>query len=534
MEILLNFVERKEIETMKNWIKAGIFTPQDPREWVRKKTTREILEREKELIKRLSKKGVEVIKGGEKLPEEDQVAWNTKLVFRHIDYLVKNKIDVLIVNEAAWTFPYDTIDAIKYYGERIGKPPKVLMFSHMERSVPGLVAGMAIEGGLKRIGYSCYMVYGLPEESGVIDEIVGVLRFLKGRIEAEKKVMEVLKKLPKQKYIAFGGMSLKMPTTTADVDQWQKIFKVSYDALDQSVILERAWKLVEWKGKPGESEYRIIDQRVKNAKKYILEEGHGKVDFSRPKLRGPEKLVYQLSLFYAVYDICKERNCTFAGIKCQDELSARECTACIPTAFLNNDVGPDGKRKKIIPTACENDMDSALTQLLLHLLSGRPAGFGDFRDIRDGILYIINCGQHPPYFFGKPDEEPEKKLDRVEYLGQEIYYLAGGSAVRGRTPAGQIMTVARLGRDNLRYKMVALPIETIEVKKDEHEMYDYSWPIIKGRIPISEKELVEMWPCNHLAFTYGDYTPHLVELCEHLNIGYTIYDREGRKYYRPP
>ncbi|GAI80985.1 unnamed protein product, partial [marine sediment metagenome] len=26
--------------------------------------------------------------------------------------------------------------------------------------------------------------------------------------------------------------------------------------------------------------------------------------------------------------------------------------------------------------------------------------FGDFRDVEDGILSIVNCGQHPPYFFG--------------------------------------------------------------------------------------------------------------------------------------
>jgi len=47
-------------------------------------------------------------------------------------------------------------------------------------------------------------------------------------------VKRVVSDLKAQKYLALGGMSLKMPTTTADVDQWQKLFGISYEALDQS------------------------------------------------------------------------------------------------------------------------------------------------------------------------------------------------------------------------------------------------------------------------------------------------------------
>jgi len=110
-------------------------------------------------------------------------------------------------------------------------------------------------------------------------------------------------------------------------------------------------------------------------------------------------MLLQLSLYFAGEDITKEFAVTFAGIKCQDELSANHCTACLMAAYLSNDIGPDGEPKKVIPVACENDMDSALTQLMMHLITGKPAGFGDFRDVEKGILYIVNCGQHPPYFF---------------------------------------------------------------------------------------------------------------------------------------
>jgi len=220
------------------------------------------------------------------------------------------------------------------------------------------------------------------------------------------------------------------------------------------------------------------------------------------------------------------------GIKCQDELSGLECTQCITAAFLNNDIGPEGKLKKPIPVACENDMDSSLTQLWLNLLNGgKPAGFGDFRDIEGRVLAIVNCGQHPPYFFGGPEEDSGEKLDRVEYMGQEIWYHAGGAAVRGRTPGGHIMTVARLYRENLRYAIAAMAVETMEPDISIHEKYSISWPVILAKTPIDDEAVINLWPCNHLGFSYGDLTPQIVEMAERLGIGYTVYDLKGNAFH---
>lgn len=135
---------------------------------------------------------------------------------------------------------------------------------------------------------------------------------------------------------------------------------------------------------------------------------------------------------------------------------------------------------------------------------------------------------------GGPEMESEAKLDLVEYLEQGIFYDAGGSSVKGRILRGHMMTVARLGRENLRYRLVAAVIETVDVDPSEHERYTLSWPIIKGRNPMSEEEeLIQVWPYNHLGFAYGDITPELAEIAHRLYIGYTIYEREGGKYQKP-
>jgi len=514
-------------------ITVGVFTPNDPRRWIRCENLDLMLDHERSLIEALLKEGVEVIRGGEGFPKEDQIAWNSDLVRKHIKKIAESKPDALIVNQGSWTFPFDSIDAVKFFQKETEDIARVVMFSYKDTKVPGLVGGMAAGGGLKRIGVPFQPCYGrIDEDPKVLGWLMEILRFYKRRADVAGKVLEAIEALKNQKFLALGGMSLRMPTTTADVDQWQKLLGISYEALDQSEMKLRALNMVKWSGKPGESDYEIVDPRVKDALEFLYEDGHGRFDFSRDKLRSINKFLYQLTLYYAAIDLFKEYGATFGGIKCQDELSARDCTACIATSYLGNDVGPDGKLKPIYPLACENDMDSALTQLWLHLLSGQPAGFGDFRDVENGVLTISNCGQHPPYFFGRPDENSLRKLNLVEYVGQETYYPAGGSSVRGRTPGGEVMTVARLGRENLRYQLVATVIETLDVPADEHEKYTYSWPIIKGKIPMKDEVLIDVWPCNHLGFTYGDFTPHLVEMAHRLNIGYRVFDANGREHYK--
>jgi L-fucose isomerase-like protein len=514
--------------------RVGVFSPNDPRPWVRSENLDMMLEYEGYLVSALSERGIEVVRGGEGLAREDQIAWSTALVKEHVARIAEARPVALIVNQGSWTFPYDSIDAVKLLSRLTGEVPRVVMWCYKDTRVPGLVAGMAAGGGLKRIGVPFVTCYGkIDQDPAAADRLVEVLDFYRARCHSAPAVEGALDRLAFQKYLALGGMSLKMVTTTADVDQWQKLFKISYEALDQSVLPDRASSMVEWSGAPGESDYDIKDSRVSEALAFLVEGPHGSFDFAGEKTTSLPKFVMQLALYYAAVDLAEEYGVTFMGIKCQDELYARYCTVCPATAFLNNDVGPDGRPKDIVPVACENDMDSALSQLLLHLLSGQPSGFGDFRDVDDGVLAIVNCGQHPQYFFGGPDEDPVAKLDRAEYLGQEVFYAAGGCSVRGRTPGGQTVTIARLGRQNLRYQLVATVMETVDIDPGEHELYSRSWPIMKGRVPVDDDVLIDAWPCNHLAFAYGDWTAALAELAHRLDIGYRIFDRGGREYFKP-
>ena len=511
----------------------GVFSPNDFREWVREENIDLMIRHEQLLVDFLRGEGYEVVRGGEGSQKMDSIAWNTALVREHVKHVVDAGADVLILNEGSWTFPYDSRDAAQYFAHlKRGKDPSfsppVLIFAYQDTQVPGMVAGMAVAGALRRIGVPYHLVYGrIDSDEAVRERVRDILNFYERRREAAGRAAEVREELHHHKYVAFGGMSLKMCTTTADVDAWAKLFGISYEALDQSELTKRALELVSWSGKAGESDpVAITDDRVKKGVESL--ERRCKMDFSREKFRDSNKLLYQLSYYYAACDLLERDDGTFAGIKCQDELSASECTMCLATAFLSNDFSPLGEMKEIAPCACENDMDSSLTQLFLSLLSGgKSSGFGDFRDVEGGTLAIVNCGQHPPSFFGQESDTAEEKLARTEFIGQEVFYHAGGAAVRGRTGGGQVMTIARLARENLRYYLVGTVLNTIDVSPEEHERYNVSWPIIRGRVPISGEELIRLWPCNHLGFVYGDYTPHLVELAARVGIGYRVYDRNG-------
>ena len=516
-------------------IKVGVITPNDERPWVREVSDGTILGYQDMLVDALKKEGVEVILGGEGLSQEDQVIWDTQIVKKQIRHIAEADPDALIISMGDWSWPLDSRDAVALLAEALRglehKIARTLFFCYKAPEAPGLVTGMAVGGAMRRIGMPYKLVFGkIDQDPQVIREIMDILEMYHRRKEAAKVAQDAVDAMKGEKYVALGGMCMKMSTGTADIDQWARVFGLTYDALDQSELTRKAKDMVIWAGEPGRSEpVEIPDERVRKALEY--QTAHASFDYSRDSLRNNEKFIQQLAYYYAAVDIAEESQCQFMGIKCQDELSGHVCTQCVAAAFLNNNVGPAGEPKETIPISCENDMDSSLTQLILkHLNGGKPAGFGDFRDIEDNILAVVNCGQHPPYFFGTPEDSDEARLSAIEYIGQEHYYRAGGAAVRGRTPGGQVMTFARVHRENLRYGIVAMVVDTVQPDPKDHEKYSISWPIIYGKTKIPDREVIDLWPCNHLGFSYGDLSAEIIEFAERVGIGYTVYDAKGNKY----
>ena len=118
-------------------MKVGVFSPNDPRPWVREENIDHMLGQERILTEALQGEGVEVTRGGEGLPKMDQIAWNTRLVMDHVKRISAQAPDALIINQGSWTFPYDSIDAVKAFEAKTGDIARVVMFSHKDTSFSG-------------------------------------------------------------------------------------------------------------------------------------------------------------------------------------------------------------------------------------------------------------------------------------------------------------------------------------------------------------------------------------------------------------
>src|SRR4030042_6006788 len=96
-------------------IRVGVFSPNDNRAWVRSDNLDLMLRHEGLLIDALRGQGVEVVRGGDGYPREDQSAWNRELVIQQARKLAEARPHAPILHQGSWTFPRDSVDAVDVY-----------------------------------------------------------------------------------------------------------------------------------------------------------------------------------------------------------------------------------------------------------------------------------------------------------------------------------------------------------------------------------------------------------------------------------
>ena len=530
------------VGAMKKSLRIGVFSGYDPRPWVMEQSAKADANILVKFVNRLRKAGFIIVYPGEQLGKENLLCHSILLANRYAAIFAKEDCSILINVHQTWTFPQLSQKVITGFirQKKAANPafvPRIIIASIQDTIVPGMVSGMATGGALAQTGIPFVHIAGYFDSPEFFIELKEAISFYTSMAMANPLVQKVVAGLSNEHMLEFGSFSLQMPTTRIDHEEIMGRWGISGENLDQQVFLDRAFSMFEWAGIAGKSDMiKVLDSRVKKDCAAIFDKYPEKFKAIPSRSVPRDKFLLQLAIYHAIADIAAERGATAVTIKCQDECSANYCTCCIATAFLANDIGTDGKSKQVIPASCETDLPTLLTQLFLYRLSGKPAGFGDFRYVKtDGnstVLAIVNCGQHPPAFAGKENQSWAEKFSQIEFPAQEHFYRAGGSAVRMRTSGKQEITVARLGVENGRLHMVATIMDTRDVKASRHKAYNEAWPIIEGIIPVSDKVISSRWPSNHLGFVYGNYLPHLVELSGQLSIGYTIWDRGGKYLYK--
>lgn len=458
--------------------KIGILTFSDGRRFVHeelKPLNQKLLDK---VVKTLEGTGeIETIPGGE-------IIWTPQLAKAQARKLQAKDIDGTILNFAIWSFPH-----LAAIAAQNGQGP-YLMLSNLNPQYPGLVGMLASAGSLDQLGIPNQRLWGDITDKKVLNKVLTFAR-----------AARVVNSLKGQTYGLIGGRSMGMYTAVSDTQEWQTIFGVDVEHIDQLEIIRLAEK--------------IPAQKVENAFKW-LSENIGKIHYDGKKLT-PDKLKYQIRCYYATQEIIKMWKLDFFGVKCQPELSDNYVTQCLSQAFFNDPYDWDGEHEPVV-CACEVDMDGALTMQILKLLSGEPALFMDFRhyDEKEKIFVFCNCGSQATYYAGR-SKDPRKNLKNVHFYPQIIYYPAGGASVQYVCQAGKV-TVTRLARKDGKYWLAIMPGEFLNYPRKKCEETTKEWPHAFVKLKVTPEELISQYGSNHCHAIYGDWVEELVTISDLLGI----------------
>lgn len=468
-------------------IKVGILTFSDGRKYIHEDLLATNLRYQNRLAAALQKQGIEVVAG-------QQIVWNSAVAQQEGRRLTESGCDLTIFNYAIWCYPHLSAMAAKF------APGPYLLFCNIHPSEPGMVGMMAAAGTMAQLGQPHTRIWGDIEDAAVCDKVMQFIR-----------AAAALSHLKGQTYGLFGGRPLGMYTAVSNLDQWNTMFGVDVEHIEQYDVVEESKKVEEGK----------VNRALAWLEKHV-----GRIAYDGKGLT-PEKLKLQIRSYYAYRNIIAAKNLDFIGTKAHGDLTDHFVTVDIAEAFLNDPYDWDGPHEPIV-AATEADMDGALTMQLFHLFTGgEPVLFSDVRhyDQEDNVWYFANSGTHPTFFAGR-SKDPAVNLKKVSFLPEASYYPAGGGSVHHFAAPGEV-TLARLARKSGRYWLAIVPAEIVtfeqSVMEAKGKMITPEWPCAFTRLHCSADEFLGHFPCNHIHGCYGNWTAELKYIADLLNIEFRVF-----------
>lgn len=401
------------------------------------------------------------------------------------EYLRNQGVDATIFAYGVFSFPNFSAIAAKN-----GKGP-FLLVANLNPDWPGMVSMLAAGGALHHLGIKHSRVAGDVTDPAVREKILKFARCAR-----------VVSRLNGQKYALIGGRSLGMYSATVSMQDWQRLFGVDVDHLDQSELV-----------RIGET---IPEAQVDKALQWLAD--HVKeIKYDGIKLT-PEKLKTQIRHYEALKQIIRNNNYDFVGVKCHYEMSRHYCTECISAAFCNDPYDWDGPKDPVV-YACEADSDAALTMQILKLLTGGdPVIFMDVRhyDAEYDVMVFCNCGSQSTYYAGASDDFRENLKNVTLYPCLDIY-AGGGCHVNCMTKPGTA-TIARLNRSEGKYRMTIIPTEFVTLPDEKMKETTEEWPHVFAKLPFDHSIFLDQFDANHCHAVYGDHVESLKVICSMLNI----------------
>jgi L-fucose/D-arabinose isomerase len=371
----------------------------------------------------------------------------------------------------------------------------ILLLTNPELETSGVPGMLSCGASLDQVGIAHRRLWGDIGDPNLMREIRAYLN-----------AARVVRQLRGMRYGMFGGRSLGIYTAAIDPSQWQKIFGIDVEHIDQLEIVRRSEK------QPAAEVGKVLQ--------WLAGEGMN-INFN-DTLFTPSHLEKQIQSYLATRQLVAENKFSFVSVKCQPELSNGFCLQCLNVALLNDLYDADGP-KPAVPCACEADGDGALTMMILNGLSGgEPTALMDIRAVlpEEGIMLLPNCGTMATYFASR-SKNPGTNFKNVS-LVPHVFGEAGGAAVRFVCAPGP-MTLARLCRKAGRYWMAISYGETVDGRDDLIARSTSCWPHAVVRTDMDLNDFIDDYGSNHIHGVAGDYRKELVEFCRILGIDYHVY-----------
>jgi L-fucose isomerase len=305
-----------------------------------------------------------------------------------------------------------------------------------------------------------------------------------------------------------GSYGAEMPYTRSDPAALEASFLAEVDTEQEEVLVERARRIIEGS-----------HDRIDRFFAWLASKGASV--HRDAKMVTPASLDYQAGLYLAARDRLDEMErhggapVVAAGIKCHYEMSiaCQGCTACLLPAFLPFGVDAEGPRR-IVPFACEGDLNGAVTVALLHALNPSvPPLFGDLVAFRADHVLMRNCGGSSVYWAAR-SSDPERSLPDVT-LGANLHGKSG-AAVHYETPAGGPVTFARLFRQDGRFGM--LLGEGLVTAAGEGSRYEDPWPHTRLALGCDPALFFRAAPGNHGSLTEGALAREVEVACGYAGV----------------
>jgi L-fucose/D-arabinose isomerase len=410
-----------------------------------------------------------------------------------VDALRAAGVEALIAHTPCWTSPNLVLRGV----QRLNLP--TLLLGNKDPGTHSTVGLLGAGGALSQIGFPHLRL----REDFNDDLAARALPFLRGTA--------VKSRLMGKTFGLFGGRSLGIDTGTFDPMQWKKLFGVDTEHIDQLEIIRRA--------------ELVADEDTEQMMAWLTRTV-GKVAYNDGKFT-PEKLAFQVRCYLATMEIIGEMGLDFVAIKCMPDLTTHFVPQCISAALLPGPFDHNGRRDPIM-MACEADGDAALTmEILKEISGGLPVLFMDVSYIDDaqGTFYFPNCGAFCSWYAARSDD-PAENMRQVELRPAN---RPGGGAITYFTTAPGPLTLARLYREDGRYRLAIIPGATVNISAQEYERFvqargSHQLPTAFIKMDVNVERLIGEFGSNHIMGVAGTYVEELVHFCQIMNIEPAFFD----------